>query len=252
MTETTYLRVGSGPIRVLALHGWFGSAGAWQALLPALDETRFTYVFMNYRGYGASKDRGGRFTIDEIAADGLDLADHLGWRDFNLLGHSMGGMAIQRILAEAPQRVRKLVAVTPVPASGVPFDDATWALFERAAADPAARRDIVAYSTGGRLTSAWVQRVVEHSLQHSSQAAFVAYLHAWAKTDFHARIAGNEVPILVVVGANDPSLTAEVMSQTFLRWYPNASLKVLDNTGHYPMDETPVALATAIEQFLAP
>jgi len=41
-----------------------------------------------------------------------------------------------------------------------------------------------------------------------------------------------------------------VMKATFLAWYPNAELEVMQNAGHYPMDETPVALATSIENFL--
>jgi pimeloyl-ACP methyl ester carboxylesterase len=40
------------------------------------------------------------------------------------------------------------------------------------------------------------------------------------------------------------------MEQTFLEQYPNASLEVLSNAGHYSMFETPVALLTCIERFL--
>jgi hypothetical protein len=41
-----------------------------------------------------------------------------------------------------------------------------------------------------------------------------------------------------------------VMEQTYLAFFPNAELEVLANAGHYPMFETPVALATAMEEFL--
>ena len=41
-----------------------------------------------------------------------------------------------------------------------------------------------------------------------------------------------------------------MMEQTWLQFYPQARLEVLANCGHYPMSETPVALATSIESFL--
>jgi pimeloyl-ACP methyl ester carboxylesterase len=40
------------------------------------------------------------------------------------------------------------------------------------------------------------------------------------------------------------------MRQTWLTYFPGAGLEVLANAGHYPMFETPVALATSIERFL--
>ena len=50
--------------------------------------------------------------------------------------------------------------------------------------------------------------------------------------------------------SGDPALNADVMNATYLTWYPNSELEVMANAGHYPMDETPVALATSIENFL--
>ncbi len=246
----TYVQVGKGPIKIIALHGWFGSGAGWGPFMQVLDEKRFTYAFMDYRGYGASKNIAGEFTMKEIAGDTLALADRLGWKQFNLIGHSMGGKAIQHVLADAPARVRRLVAVTPVPAAEIPFDEAGWKLFASAAKSPQARKGILDFSTGNRLSEAWLDRMLKHSIENSIEPAFAAYLLAWAKGDFSARIKGNPVPVLVIAGEHDAALTAEVLRATFLQWYPNAKLEVMSNAGHYPMDETPVALATTIERFL--
>jgi pimeloyl-ACP methyl ester carboxylesterase len=247
----SHIRVGRGPRRIIALHGWFGSAGSWEAYAKVLDEERFSYAFMDYRGYGGAKNMKGEFTMQEISSDALALADALGWERFSLIGHSMGGKAVQQVLAEAPARVQKLVALTPVPASGVPFDDEGWKLFSSAAASAEARKGIINFSTGNRLSDAWLDRMVEHSLENSTPEAFAAYLLAWAKGDFSARVKGNPVPVLVMVGEHDPALNAEAMRATFMQWYPNARLETIANAGHYPMDETPVALASAIERFLS-
>lgn len=242
---------GQGEHPVIGLHGWFGSGSAWRPLFPHLDGTRFRYVFPDYRGYGARIDESGSYTLEEAAGDVLALADELGFERFSLVGHSMGGAVMQRVLADAPGRVRALVGVSPVPASGVPFDEQGWALFSGAAEEAGNRRAIIDFTTGNRLTSVWLDAVVRHSLENSDRQAFGDYLTAWAKTDFHSEIAGSTVPVKVIVGEHDPALGEPAMRDTFQQWYPACEIEVLGNAGHYAIDETPIALATGIENFLA-
>lgn len=242
--------VGTGEHVVLALHGWFGSGGAWGELIPHLDTERYTYVFPDYRGYGARKDVPGEYTIAEAAADVLAVADELGASRFSLVGHSMGGSVMQHVYADAPDRVRAMVGVSPVPASGMPFDDDGWALFTGAAENPENRKAIIDFTTGGKHSGGWVDDRVEHSVANSDKAAFAAYLEAWAKTDFHERIAGATVPVKVFIGENDPAIDQETILTTFGQWYPALDLEILPDAGHYAADEVPVTLANAIEVFL--
>jgi pimeloyl-ACP methyl ester carboxylesterase len=247
----TPLTLGTGPRKVLCLHGWFGHAGGWGPMTAHLDTQRFTYAFMDYRGYGRRRGSGGPYTMAQIAEDALQLADRLGWSRFSLLGHSMGGLAIQQVLADAPDRVEALVGITPVPAGGVPFDDAGWGFFSAAVGDAGTRRAIIDLTTGNRLTGTWLDAMVQSSLAQSDVEAFAEYLTAWARTDVTARIlAHNALPVLVVAGANDPALGAETCKATWLQHYPAARLEVMANAGHYPMDETPVALVSVVEKFL--
>jgi len=245
-----YSKFGHGPHKVIALHGWFGDHTAYEPMRNALSAGEFTYVFPAYRGYGLSRHLTGSYTNKEIAADVIALADELKWDTFSLIGHSMGGKAIQRVLADSPKRVKKLVAVTPVPAAAVPMDDATWGLFSRAARDMEARQGIMAFAVGNRLSKTWIDHMARYSAQTSTVEAFDAYLRAWAKEEFVADVRGKDVPVKVIVGEHDASITSDVMRSTFLAWYPNGELEVMPNAGHYPMDEAPVALATSIEAFL--
>jgi pimeloyl-ACP methyl ester carboxylesterase len=247
----SFVTVGSGDHHVIALHGWFGSALGWGHLPDYLNTGQFSYVFPDLRGYGSRRDEPGEFTMAEAAADAIALADDLGWDRFSLVGHSMSGVAIQHVLDQAPHRVRRLVGVAPVPATGLPLGETEWTLFQSAAANPASRRMIVNYATGSRLTPAFVDLIVRHSLDSADDQAFGGYLHSWARADILARVKGNEVPVKVITGEYDPTQPAEFMEQAWLQVYPNSELEVLRGTGHYPMHETPVALAMSIEEFLA-
>lgn len=250
MTFEAPLRVGNGPVPVLGLHGWLGSAQSWNTLAPYLDGTHFSYHFLDCRGYGSRKFDTGDYSLAEAAADAIGAADELGLERFALLGHSMGGTIMQQLLVQAPDRVTALVGVSPVPASGVPFDADSWALFDGAAKEPGNRRAILDFTTGNRLTGVWLDASVAHSCRTSDVDAFATYLTSWAKTDFHDQIEGNEIPIKVIAGEHDPALSEAVMQGTFAQWYPNCEVEVLANAGHYAFDETPVALATSIERFL--
>jgi pimeloyl-ACP methyl ester carboxylesterase len=245
-----YDTFGKGPPKIIALHGWFGDEKTFAPIYRALDPDAFTWIVPAYRGYGASKHITGEYTVFEIAKDVVALADSLKIDRFSLVGHSMGGMAIQRVLADAPARVEKLIAITPVPASGVPFDDATYAMFESAVSNPDAARGIVGFSVGGRLCKRFINDVALYPKKVALDAAFSGYLKSWVRTDFHAEIAGKTLPVKVIVGEHDGGLTADIMKATYLTYYPNAELEVMANSGHYPMDETPIALATSIEEFL--
>ncbi|MFJ9824995.1 alpha/beta fold hydrolase [Streptomyces sp. NPDC101160] len=242
---------GSGPRRALVLHNWFGDRTSFAPLREHLDGSAGTYAFLDCRGYGEAIDADGAYTMEEVAADALAVADDLGWDTFSVVGHSMGGKAAQLMLLDAPERVRSVIGISPVSAAGFPLDADTWELFAGAAENHGNRRAIIDNTTGGRYDDAWLSALVDRSVTRSSAVAFRAYLDSWSRSDFHERVRDNPAPVLLVVGAHDPALGADAMESTWLRWYPNARLTVLPDAGHYAPEETPKALADAIEAFLA-
>ncbi len=242
--------VGNGPHTVICLPGWFGSSTGWGHEFDAmLDTKRHRYLFVDYRGYGERKEVAGDYTLDEIAQDVLEVADEFGADRFSLIGHSMGGTAVQRVLAMAPERVDALIGISPVGASGVPFDDEGWALFSGAATDDSNREAIIDITTGNRLSARWIDSIVQHSIGHSTREAFGAYLDAWAKTDHSAQVPAHDRS-LAIVGEHDPALGEEAVRATWMQQHPSSQLEVMANAGHYAMFETPVRLVTVIEEFL--
>ncbi|WP_129305924.1 alpha/beta hydrolase [Streptomyces sp. L2] len=241
---------GDGAHKVFAVHGWFADRSAYAAVLPDLDRAAFTYALVDLRGYGEARDAAGSFTTTEAARDLVELADRLGWERFSVLGHSMGGSVAQRLLSVAPHRLRRIVGVSPVPASGLPLSGEQGALFTDAAHKAENRRAIIDFTTGGRRPAAWLDRMVARSLARSDAKAFRTWLDSWAGEDFRADVEGCEVPALAVAGELDPALSPAVLRQTWLAWYPRAGLTALPSAGHYAMDETPLELIRVVEDFL--
>ncbi|RZJ01748.1 MAG: alpha/beta hydrolase [Brevundimonas sp.] len=241
--------LGSGPGRVLVLHDWNGDHASYHPMWPCLDGERFTYAFVDLRGYGASRDLAGQYTVEEVAADAFAVADHLGWARFHLIGHSMTGVAVQRMAVDAPTRIASVVALCPMSAAGSPAPAEARDFFVSTTTDDDAFRRLLTFVTGG-LSKAWIEKKLLHSRTTASPACRRGYLDMFWHADFVDEVRGLKTPFLVVVGDKDPGLDAALMERTFLDWHPNAQLRVIPNCGHYPMEECPPFLAGLIEAFL--
>lgn len=249
--QIAHTLVGHGPIKVIALHGWLGSGSGWGMLPELIDVDTYSYALFDYRGYGRRMDERSAYTLAEIADDTRALADELGWDRFALLGHSMGGAGILRVFAETPERVTALIGVSAVPASGVPFDEQSRALFEGAARNDENRYAIIDFTTGNRQSPTWITQMVASSVASSTRDAFGGYLPAWADADFSDQLPRPTIPVSVIAGEYDPALGADTMRATWMQQLPGTTLEVMTNAGHYAMFETPVALITSIERTLS-
>lgn len=245
-------KVGDGEHQVLCLHGWFGSADGWGYWPEVADATSYTWWFPEMRGYGARRGETGDFTMREYAADALAFADEQGIDRFSVVGHSMGGKAAASLLAQAGEdRVRALIGIAPVAPAPVSLDADGEGLFFGAPDNDDNRRAIIDFTTGNRQSAHWVDAMARFSRDSSDLAAFRGAVQSWVRDDYLAEVGSPDTPVATLVGVHDPALSAEVMRQSWMQIYPKVTLVVLDACGHYPMHETPVALATQVEKFLA-
>jgi esterase len=245
-----FTAIGNGPVKTLVLHGWFGDHTAWSPTFPMLDGTTFTYVFVDYRGYGLSREFEGRHTIAEMGADALALAAELGWDRFALVGHSMGGKVAQWIAINAPDRVIAVVGVTPVPASGLVIPAEAAALFSRAGGDDEAALAVIGDSLGRRLTPALAKSILKLQRETSERDAFDDYFTAFSASDFSDQAHRLRAPLLILAGEHDGGISTEFVKAIYPNLYPQVEIDILPNSGHYPMLETPAWLVTRIEEFI--
>ena len=108
-----YISIGSGEEKVIFIHGWMMDHTCFDALHPALDEKACTYIYIDQRGYGLSRDQDGPYTIVQTAEDVVVLANQLKWDRFHIVGHSMAGKVISRLMADIPDRIKSAVGITP-------------------------------------------------------------------------------------------------------------------------------------------
>lgn len=245
-----YHQVGNGEEKVMIVHGWKTDHTCFDSMVSALAKDRYTYVLVDQRGYGKSMHMDGPYNVEQVAADMADLAKQLGWNQYHIIGHSMGGKVIQRLMADYPARIKSAVGITPCPACEMPFDEETWNLFAGADVSAKNRQIIFRHSTGNRLTDTWYETINTKSFEMSRPEAFREYLDSWVHYDMVEDIKGCSIPIKVIVGEHDPDLNAEAMNNTYKVWLPNAEVTTLRNCGHYPMLETPLSLAAECEAFL--
>ena len=69
----------------------------------------FTVAIHDQRGLGRTAVPKGPYSMAQYAADAVALADHLGWKTFNVLGISFGGMVAQELAVTYPERVERMV-----------------------------------------------------------------------------------------------------------------------------------------------
>jgi len=248
---------GQGSEKVLLLHHWMGDAASYDPLIPYLNQDRYTYVFADVRGYGTSRHLRGAYSVDEVAADAFDLADSLGWTDFHVIGHSMSGMVVQHMLVDdwisGAKRIKSAIAITPVSADSYPADEETKKFLWDLIHEPELTEQGFFLLTGQRLLPAWGRVKTNRHLQTSTKEAVKGYCRMWLETDFSEEVRRAKVgtPLLVIGGRQDlPGFQEEHLRKTLGAWFENAEFTFITGAGHFPMDETPVYLATLIERFL--
>lgn len=246
-----YTLRGNGDKKVIITNDWMGDTeGNWKLAFDYLDYSKFTYAFMDVRGYGKSKEVNGEFTIKEIATDIFTVADKLGWEEFYLVGHSMCGMAAQKaVTMDKDNRIKAVVAVTPVSSAGFPVDDDTKAFFKQIVANPEVAATGYGMLVSDKLSTNWNKQRAERFHALTNKNAALSYMDEWATQNFYEETKGITKPFLILFGEDDLEAWREEGQKQAFQYFKNVTFKGIANSGHYPMQQVPAYTVQLIESF---
>ena len=111
---------GRGEPSLLFLHYWGWSSRTWDLVIDRL-KNDFRCIAYDHRGWGDSDKPETGYSIKELANDVEALIQTLGLTRYVLIGHSMGGKAVQPLAAKRPRGLEALILVAPAP-PGLAFD----------------------------------------------------------------------------------------------------------------------------------
>lgn len=251
--------LGQGPDLVLLLHGIGGGQAMWDeagsGTLQALADAGLRALALDFPGYGGSvglQPVSLARMVDAVTA----LIRTYAPRRVALVGHSMGGMVAQELLAMQPGvPVHALVLACTSPAFGSPQGD--WQA--KFVADRVAPLDAGLGMVGvaERLVPGMVstQAVAEAQpramavMARVPEATYRAALQSIVAFDRRAALPAIAVPTLCLAGEHDKTAPPEVM-QRMAGKIPGAVYQCLNGAGHIANVEQPDAFNAALVGFL--
>jgi pimeloyl-ACP methyl ester carboxylesterase len=243
--EIHYQDYGTGRPVVL-IHGWPLSGRSWESQVPALVGAGYRVIAYDRRGFGRSSQPWGGYDYDTFASDLETLLRHLEIREAALVGFSMGGGEVARLVGRhGTERVSKAVfaaAITPClykspdnPEGGL--DDATIAEFENGV-----RKDRLAFLdqfSKGFFGVGQELKVSEQQRRYALEIAAFASpkgtldcIGAFSRTDFRADLRKFRLPTLVIHGDADAIVPFEVSGKRTVAAIPGAKLSLVKGGPH--------------------
>jgi len=228
----------------------------WNRQAEALSR-HFRLLRLEWRGHGAPGAQSGAppgpYTIAELGADVLAVANFYGIESFAYAGVSLGGMTGLWLAANAPERVTSLAVLcavlTPMPSPDL------W--HDRARLVREGGMEAIADSVVPRwFTPSFVERHADEvepvleMLRGTQPEGYAACGEAIASMDLRPLLPLVKAPTLVLSGAEDPAAPPWVGAAT-ARGIAGSRLVVVRGTSHFAHYETPGPVTDALLRHFA-
>ena len=180
------------------------------------------------------------YTLSDMAADAMQVLDHLNIERAHIMGASMGGMIAQTVAIEHPHRVKTLISVMSQPGEltvGQPTQEAMELIVTPAPSD---RDEYIAFAPKWQLWQSKKYRSDEVSRRNAIRdfdrsnypeggpRQMAAIYASGSRAEGLQKL---EVPALVIHGTDDQLITPSGGERT-AELIPNSTLLMVDDMGH--------------------
>lgn len=232
-----------------------GDSRDFDAVAPALAQ-HFRVLRVDWPGYGASpaphppEQAGAGYFLQAFG----DLVERLGLGRFSIVGNSVGGNVAARYALEHPQRVERLVLVSP---GGFTRHTPVTRLFCRLQGQPGFNRAIGPLFTRlylNRRTDLTRQLIARSDTGQNTDAARRVNAAVWRsflapEHNLLERAKALRCPTLICSGRKDPVIPAGRDGKFAASVIPGAR-QVVFNCGHEPFAELPDEFLAVVQPFL--
>jgi pimeloyl-ACP methyl ester carboxylesterase len=229
---------------VVFVHGWQGDRTVWRDVIAALGSD-VRAVAVDLPGNGEASDAQGPYNIQRFSDAVRDVIESQGLAPAVVVGHSMGAKIALRLAVDAPQLVRGLILIGPVPAGDVGFSLKREAYLRATAGDPAKAKEWLSRYFAGEPNPQALEALCNAAARMSRDAALEAF-ESFAHADFAEATRCITAPVLIVATSQDPLDYCERKIASLL---PNARCVNLPAEAHYVIVEKPDEIAKIVREF---
>jgi 3-oxoadipate enol-lactonase len=247
-----YEITGSGEPVVL-ITGLGGNHGNWRPYVQRLQQ-EFCCITLDNRGTGKSFRPREPYSIRDMAEDVSRLIDHLGFDRVHVIGNSLGGRIAQQLAVNEPFRVKSLILMSTT-AKLSPWYDAILASWVRMRTHMSLEdyyRSVAPWICGpsSYAQQSYIDGFVRYSVANDTQDLqdFLLQVQAIREHDTEAQLQDLTMDCLLIAGREDLPLIQDMMEME--TQIPNATLRIIERTGHMAAFEKFTEVFPIVREFL--
>ena len=235
---------------LVLVHGYLGSSEMWSLQRDYLSKF-FRVISPALPGFGESHEAESLDSINDMAKFVIKIIDEKKIDNFNLLGHSMGGMIVQEIAKLAGDRINKLIcfatgSIGEIPGRFEPIDETRRRLKEEGADISFSRVPKKWFVKGDKDKNYYLcANAVKNVSFETADNALIA-MKNWTGIDYLKNIKNQT---LIVWGDRDTSYNFDQVD-TLNKGISNSRLEIFKGCSHNVHLEEPDKFNDLIKSFI--